>query len=616
MDNAKRVNIDRGVMFRIGESDEDIDKVNFLVDKNEVGNLEIKDSNHGKDELKLDNTDTEEDAIKQSCQFIGNFVDTISRSGLKKMNDAAKKNLEEIRLKFLELDLGLEKGRDVVIAKANIKSDPEKVLKLDKEGGVIPKQYPHTIKSNLMKTVKSSSEYDGSGDSTAPEVDNSFSRVSRSRNSKPRNSRDEFFAKLLDKLDNRRVPKLEDYDDKSGEDLQDYLKKFETYCQENIRGDSSFWVGELQNHLSGDTLKAFISLRDNRDRYHQIKEKLVTWDKETKDLKKKKAKDKFLKLKMEKNEALYLYSNRLEKQFKLTYPKHKTETSKHLIDKFTESVPSSIKKQIRAQIISDKINERPIYWKSIQKFARYHDLEKKNDYSESSSEEEVIINLQHNPRPKKNRNDYISRETESQNDENFTNPQVFYSDQTKNSNGYNYQDNQRRARDGERRNQPENPRSRYFSYNNKEMEPQNQSENRQSRYSSYNTRDIEFPNKSRNYQNAYQRNDLKQISRNIPNIANCNYCNRMGHNADNCRLRLRLCFICGKSGHRMDNCYFNQQRSHQRSQSQPPQRDFKQNNDRMAMNKNFPSRTQNETNLKNDQTNRNSFPNRNRTASN
>ena len=560
-------------LFNIKETDEEIkDLVSDLDVVMNPNPMSMITSHQNDDEQGTDNTDSEEVAIKQSCQFIEKLVDSLNKGGLDRMSRVSRKDLHEIRAKFLELDIKVEVEDEKEMLESGKKVLIEKPTNLKKynEEGAIPKSIRTTQKIKVPIIKNSSSEQDGLSDSSTDEskASSRASKVSgRSRSSRRGNGREDLLTRLLDKLDNRRVPQLEDFDEKSGEELKEYLQKFEKYCEDNIRGSSNFWVRELEGHLSGETLKAFNSLKDSKDKYHEIKDKLVTWDADIKDIKKKKAKDKFFKMKIEKNEALYLYSNRLEKQFKLAYPKHKTESSKTLIDKFTESVPKNIKKQVKSQIISDKINDRKVHWTSIQKFARYHDVERENEKSDSSSQEEIVINLQHNPQPKRDK---------------IVTPQMFFNDRGINN----------------RFNKSENQMTR---------EPSNFRGN--NNYPQY--------QRNRNNYDNVAKQRYTNMSDSIPNVNNCSFCNRMGHTAVYCRLRLKLCFICGKSGHRMEECYFNWHKSHQRSQSQPPQQNFRQGAGNYDNKWNQPQPVRNHRDEKRDQENpKGSYQRRNRTASN
>ena len=221
----------------------------------------------------------------------------------------------------------------------------------------------------------------------------------------------EFFEKMLERLDNRRMPQLEGYDGDRDE-LEEYLIKFEDYCEENIRGNHSFWIKELEKLLTGDILAAFLSFRDKKDTYKSLKAKLIEWNKDTKEHRKTKAREKFNKLKMKKNEDLYIYSNRLEAQLKVAFPKmseSKIQLCNVLQQKFLETVPKSFRNLIEGKKLAMKVEGEKIKWKLIQKYARFTDVEslggKKSEETDDEQEEElreIMINVQDSGRVQNN----------------------------------------------------------------------------------------------------------------------------------------------------------------------------------------------------------------------
>lgn len=115
------------------------------------------------------------------------------------------------------------------------------------------------------------------------------------------------FAKLLSKLDNRRVPDLEEFSDDCILDLGEYLNRFEEYCRENFRGSSYLWVRELERHLGGKTLEAFRSVRQKHESYEIVKGKLMKWYDDEKMIRKKDNKKRFRSSKIKEGESVYIY---------------------------------------------------------------------------------------------------------------------------------------------------------------------------------------------------------------------------------------------------------------------------------------------------------------------
>ena len=64
------------------------------------------------------------------------------------------------------------------------------------------------------------------------------------KSSKIYRSQSKEFNQILARLDNRKLPQQEKFDENSGEHFRLYLEKFESYCKQNFKGDTIFWIGE------------------------------------------------------------------------------------------------------------------------------------------------------------------------------------------------------------------------------------------------------------------------------------------------------------------------------------------------------------------------------------
>ena len=65
-------------------------------------------------------------------------------------------------------------------------------------------------------------------------------------------------------------------------------------------------------------------------------------------------------------------------------------------------------------------------------------------------------------------------------------------------------------------------------------------------------------NGQRNCKFEQNTNKNQSINSQIPT---CNYCNRVGHNEDNCRIKLGLCLKCGGINHFAKHCHLNTKQS-------------------------------------------------------
>ena len=141
------------------------------------------------------------------------------------------------------------------------------------------------------------------------------------------------------------------------------------------------------------------------DSYEELKIKLLQYYDEMKDLRKERNRLIFKNAQYKKGESLYLYSSRLEKLFRVAYPKHTVSTSKTLRDKFLSSVPKSHRSLIESQMMSYKVADKPLTWKVVQKISSLKDMENEKlmvgkSTIEDEEEKEIVINVGHESFPK------------------------------------------------------------------------------------------------------------------------------------------------------------------------------------------------------------------------
>ena len=344
---------------------------------------------------------------------------------------------------------------------------------------------------------------------------------------------------MAERMDTRKVPKLEAFDEESGMSLRDYLEEFEEYCMDNIKGDSRYWIRELEGQLSGELLEAFKHFRQCKDTYHKLKRKILEWYENMEEFRKKDHKRKFEKAQMKKEETLFLYSMRLQRLFELAYPRRNPEKSDSLREKFLKTVPDSFKKILKTILFYDSHNHTETRWSAIQRCAQMRDRELKTkeiskDESDDS-EKEIIINIQESGMKKS-----VSAPSNFNQSNQASKPEQQQYQPPNNQQFQNWNNNQRM--NNFRSSAPSN---------------MNQFRNRAPN-SNYSNNRMNYP---RHQNSGYQNQRPQNQNRNVPT---CQYCNKVGHTFDVCRTRLNRCHICNQLGHMPWHCNKkNQQSSYQ-----------------------------------------------------
>ena len=335
---------------------------------------------------------------------------------------------------------------------------------------------------------------------------------------------------MAERMDNRKIPECEKFDEEAGHDLEEFLDEFEDYCKENVKGDSKHWIKVLENQLSGETLDAFKSFKEYKYPYYKLRRKLLLWYDEMEEERKKQYKANFESIKQNKNESLYIYSTRIERVFKLAYPRKKVEHSNTLREKYMDTVNYSFYKVLKSIISYDDYNQKQTKWSSIQRTARKHDRElkakkerKAADLRNDSEEEEIIINIQQEKPQDKVSRPYHQQKLQPAN--NLQNPVYQQSRQSQN-----YRMGSPRPSGVQQTNQfrPRTP-AQYYNTN---------------RFS-----------QNMNNGNRFQSPRFQANGSNL----SCQFCNKDGHTFDYCRKRQGLCHTCRKPGHISSECNYNQQ---------------------------------------------------------
>ena len=336
---------------------------------------------------------------------------------------------------------------------------------------------------------------------------------------------------LLSRIDNRRIIELEEFNEEV-EDLHNYIEKFESYYEDNYKGGRVAWAKELEKYLTGGPLEELKIIQQGERSYEKIKERLLQWYDGQRTARKELSRKRFGEAKKNEEETMVAYSIRLLSLHRMAFPKRDSETSNTLIYKIRNAGTAQFKQMADMWILGERMRDKRINFKQIQKLARVYEEETKR---RNDGEETKIIKINiTQPQEKITSNQYQSAATG-------------YTTKTNlNSQGQYHREPYSTTRPNQ--NQP-------FRYNNWQQQ-----------------------NPYQRQQNFQQQNRI-QIPRAPPMHFNkaCDFCGKIGHMQENCRKKLGTCFICGKRGHIARECWKSRNRDQQpqfRAGSLPPNRGF------------------------------------------
>jgi len=428
-------------------------------------------------------SEKEMEIINQGWKFVKDFLDNIESRNKFKINDKTENLIKDI-------------NND--ICKYIVKNNSDIIMnELSKVTGTKPKM-SENINLNQSNDETYNKNYFFSSDDTS----------------------NGNLIKLLSRLDNRKLPKLDIYNDENGIDFIKYLNQFEQYYQENFKGEKYLWIGELKDHLNGRMLEVFNSVRQVDDSYEDIKIKLVAWYNDEKDIREDRAKVRFEKAKKKNSENALMFSNNLLAMFKLAYPDKNYKKSNILINKLKSCLSAGLRNAINSQMMNFKMNDLDITWKDIQKVIRIYELQNK-DENISDDDDKIVIN-------------YKDKSHNCNNDSNKTRPYQFYKPPSYLNNNYqnhaNYQNTFR-------------PRSPQFITPN---------DNQRSQFAPHVPHTSEFATPPYFMRPPFT--PPQYLPPPMQNIQSCKYCRKIGHDISTCRSRLNLCFICGFDNHHYRQC--------------------------------------------------------------
>ena len=303
-----------------------------------------------------------------------------------------------------KLCISIDTSDDDIIAEQKKTGAYSKYLKKSSKSKCEKPPRVVTSDSSVSSNCESpQSESDSGEDAVSCSLEADFEEIPPSSGVKAQNSTGKSFStaagfpvstahilQALQRLDNRIIPKPEKFDVASGQSLEQFFSIFESYASETFRGDSSLWVGELGRFLVGEMRSAYDALRVSGDSYRALRRKLLKWNADSKEVHVTAVKSRFSRASKLPEESFRLYAARLEKLFRLAYPRRGIENSKTLRQKYFDTVPKSFQKHLKtARSIALTMGHLEMTWSNVLALA-----------SRQDAEEELCLYSGGSPKPK------------------------------------------------------------------------------------------------------------------------------------------------------------------------------------------------------------------------
>ena len=358
--------------------------------------------------------------------------------------------------------------------------------------------------------------------------------------------------------DSYTVPEPEPFKIGTGQKMHKFFNSFEKYCENKYSRDQDDWIKVLGKYLQGEIKSVYEAVKISKEDYLSLKSKLLEWYQMTRVRTDTGFRAQFEHAQMKPGESIGIYAVRLEALAEKAYPEVSIERNRDLRKKFIKTVPDYfVKKLFAHNTVIKRCTGRDLPWSDVVQLATLGE-----DYTQ---EIETAYETYYN--------DNISLENHRQ-------PKIIYkvnSQLTNNENTNIANNNRSNFMFRESKENKINTYRRNFDqtdYNNNNNNNGNKYNNRGKninningtrRYSRNvsNTRDNNYVNNSSNNgpRNCkFNQNTNKHQSTNSQ-MSRCNYCNKVGHNENNCRIKLGLCLKCGGMNHFAKHCHLNTRQS-------------------------------------------------------
>ena len=191
----------------------------------------------------------------------------------------------------------------------------------------------------------------------------------------------------------REVPKISSFRIAGPQDVGEFFKEFENYCQEKLGENRKLWVKELGEFLDSrleEVYKAIVNVGEPK--YEVVKDRIIAQVRRIKGGVKYRKKNEFEEARMERGERLETYAQRLESLARKKFGNEEINANKDLMRKFLSTVPSYVRETINAKR-KDKMkwSQRRLMWDDVLEMIEDREIEDHRSSREDREEREIMV---------------------------------------------------------------------------------------------------------------------------------------------------------------------------------------------------------------------------------
>ena len=217
-----------------------------------------KSGDKAKNFFNRDSEGTDEDnLIKENCDYITKFLANLKECDLNNVSSRSKLLLGNLAESFKNIQIGAPNKSETKVNNEQSDSDLIRKNKVQKKkDGSKPREKLKQVKMRRNDSSDSysseiSSDSAGSSNSNSGSSSMNPSHSSCARRKIKQKRRIKNFTDIMAKFDNRKIPRLEKFDENSGQALKEYLERFERYCKDNFKRRQSILDRRVRECING-----------------------------------------------------------------------------------------------------------------------------------------------------------------------------------------------------------------------------------------------------------------------------------------------------------------------------------------------------------------------------